>query len=114
MGKGWKGPGEGQRKMELIGRILVLSESEYGILEREQGAGIDLKGEVKVERASAAILRVELDFPDLTKGVGLNEMALVVNMETMVNGVILEVGHVSGYIDNCHRTASLPVLVRLQ
>ena len=36
-------------------------------------------------------------------------MTLVVHMETMVDRVILEIGHVSGHIDDCHRKASLPV-----
>ena len=36
-------------------------------------------------------------------------MALVVHVEAMVDRVILEVGHVSGHIDDCHRLFSLPV-----
>jgi myo-inositol-1(or 4)-monophosphatase len=35
-------------------------------------------------------------------------MAFVMHMEAMVNGVILEVGHVPGHIDDCHRKPSLP------
>jgi fructose-1,6-bisphosphatase/inositol monophosphatase family enzyme len=41
-------------------------------------------------------------------------MSLVVHMETMIDGMILEIGHVSGHIDDCHRKASLPGLDRLQ
>lgn len=41
-------------------------------------------------------------------------MTLVVHMETMIDGVILEIGHVSGHIDDCHRKPSLPGRDRLQ
>jgi fructose-1,6-bisphosphatase/inositol monophosphatase family enzyme len=36
-------------------------------------------------------------------------MALIVHMEAMIDRVILEIGHVSGHIDNSHRKLSLPV-----
>jgi hypothetical protein len=58
---------------------------------------------------AAPVLGVELHFPDLAQGVGLDEMALVVHVKAMVNRMILEVGHVSGHIDDCHRKPSLPV-----
>jgi fructose-1,6-bisphosphatase/inositol monophosphatase family enzyme len=35
-------------------------------------------------------------------------MPLVVHVEAVINRVILEVGHVSGHIDDCHRRLSLP------
>jgi myo-inositol-1(or 4)-monophosphatase len=64
---------------------------------------------VEVEGPAAPVFGVELHLPDLAERVGLDEMALIVHMETMVNRVILEVGHISGHIDDCHRSLSLPV-----
>jgi myo-inositol-1(or 4)-monophosphatase len=64
---------------------------------------------VQIEGTAAPVLRVELDLPYLAERVRLDEMALVMDVETMVDGVILEVGHVSGHIDDCHRRASLLV-----
>ena len=108
-GSGRKGPGEGQGEVELVGRILVLGQAEHGILEGEQGPGVDLEGEVEVERAAAAVLGVEFHLPDLAERVGLDEVALVVHVESMVDRMVLEVGHVPGHIDDCHRTTTLPV-----
>jgi myo-inositol-1(or 4)-monophosphatase len=95
--------------VEIIRRFLVLGQPEYGILEGEQGPWIHLEGQVEIEGSPAPIFRMELHLPDLAKGVGLHEVALVVHVESMVNRVILEVGHVSGHIDDCHRWFSLPV-----
>jgi myo-inositol-1(or 4)-monophosphatase len=64
---------------------------------------------MEIEGASAAVLGVELDLPHLAERVGLDEMTLVVYVESMVDRVVLQVGHVPGHIDNCHRRASLPV-----
>jgi myo-inositol-1(or 4)-monophosphatase len=36
-------------------------------------------------------------------------MALIMDMEAMIDRVILQVGNVSGHIDDCHRWLSLPV-----
>jgi fructose-1,6-bisphosphatase/inositol monophosphatase family enzyme len=94
--------------VELVGGFLVLGQTEDGIFEREQGPWIDLQGQVQVERASAAILGVELHLPDLSQGIGLDEVALVVDMEPVVDRVVLEVGYISGHVDDCHRKPSLP------
>jgi len=109
VGERGKGPGEGQREVELVGRFLVFGEAEDGVLEGEQGAGVDLQSQMEIEGAAAAVLGMELDLPDLAERVGLHEVTLVVHMETMIDGMILEVGHVSGHIDDCHRKPSLPV-----
>ena len=108
VGQRWEGPGERQGEVELVGRVLVLGQSEDGVLEREQRAGVDLEGQVQVERAATAVLGMELHLPDLTERVGLDEVALVVHVEPMVDRMVLEVGHVSGHIDDCHRQLSLP------
>jgi hypothetical protein len=62
---------------------------------------------VQVERTPAAVLGMEVDLPDLAERVGLDEVALVVHVEAVVHRMILEVGHVSGHIDDCHRSVIL-------
>jgi hypothetical protein len=98
--------------VEIIRGLFVLGQPEHGILEREQRPRVDLQGQVEVEGAATAVLGMEFHLPDLAEGVGLDEMPLVVDVKTVVNGVILEIGHVSGHIDDCHRAISLPVSSR--
>ena len=95
-------PGEGQREVELVGRLLVLGEQHDGVLEGEQDAGVDVEGQVQVERAAAALLGVQVDLPDLAQRVRLDEVPLVVHVEPVVDGVVLQVGDVAGDIDGCH------------
>jgi hypothetical protein len=57
---------------------------------------------VQVDRAVARLLGVQIDFPQLAKRVRLDEMALVVDMESMVHGVALELCDESSDIDDCH------------
>jgi myo-inositol-1(or 4)-monophosphatase len=109
VGQGRKGPGECQWEVEVVGRLLVLGQPEYRVFEREKRPRIDFEGQVEVEGATAPVFGVELHLPDLAERVGLDEMALVVHMEAMVNRVILEIGHVPGHIDDCHRCLSLLV-----
>jgi len=45
--------------VELVGRILVLRKPEDGVLEGQERPGVDLQGEMQVERAAAAVLGVE-------------------------------------------------------
>jgi hypothetical protein len=81
---------------------LVFGQPEHGVLERQQGSRVDLESEVKIERTAAAVFGVELHLPDLAKRVGLDEVPLVVHVESMVDGMVLQVGHVSGHVDDCH------------
>jgi len=62
---------------------------------------------VEVEGPAAAVLGMELNLPDLAQRVGLDEVALVMHVEAVIYRMVLEVGHVSGHVDNCHRNASL-------
>ena len=57
---------------------------------------------MEIEGTTARILGVEIDLPGLTHGVGLDEVALVVHMERVVDGVVLEVGDEAGNIDDGH------------
>ena len=67
VGQGGQRPGEGQREVELVGRLLVLGQAEDGVLERQQGPGVDLEGQMEVEGSPAAVLGVELHLPDLAQ-----------------------------------------------
>ena len=78
-------------------------EQDHGVLEGEEDAGVDVEGQVQVERAAAALLGMQVDLPDLAQGVRLDEVPLVVHMEPVVDRVVLQVGDVAGDIDGCHR-----------
>ena len=87
-GQRWKGPGEGEGKVEFVRGFLLVGEEHHGVFEREEYAGIDVEGQMEVQRAAASLFGMEVDFPDLTQGVRLDEMPLVVYVEPVVNGVI--------------------------
>ena len=57
---------------------------------------------MQVERAAAGLLGVQVDLPRLAQGVGLDEVALVVHVEAVVDGVVLEVGDEPGDVDGGH------------
>ena len=96
-------PGEVQREGEAVGRIgLRVLLGGHGVLEAEQRPGIDVEREVEVDGALAGLLRVEIDLPGLTQRVGLDEVALVVDVEAVSDGVVLEVGHEPSHIDDSH------------
>jgi hypothetical protein len=44
---------------------------------------------MKVNGASAGLFRVKIYFPQLSQRVGLNEVTLIVDMETMIDSVTL-------------------------
>jgi hypothetical protein len=56
---------------------------------------------MEIERSAARIFRMKVDLPRLTERVGLHEMALVVNVKTMLDGVVLQVCDKAGDVD-CH------------
>jgi myo-inositol-1(or 4)-monophosphatase len=108
MGERRKGPGEGQRKVEVIRRFLVLRQPEDGVLEGEERPRVHLEGQMKVEGSPAPVFGMELYLPDLAERVGLDEVTFVVHVKAMIDRMILEVRYISGYVDDCHRWLSLP------
>ena len=88
--------------MEVVRRIRTFGQVDYGVLEGQQHPGVDFQGQVQVEGPIASLFRVKVDLPRLAQGVGLDEMPLVVDVETMVHGVVLELGNVPCDIDDCH------------
>ena len=101
-------PGEDQREREALGRVGAVGLLEHPVLEAEQDPGVDLEGEVQVERTAAGVLGVEVDLPCLAQRVRLDEVALVVHVECVVDGVVLQVGDEAGDVDDGQR----PVLLR--
>lgn len=89
--------------MKAVGGVRPLGQFHHGVLEGQQDAWVDFKSKVKVEGPVAGLLGVQVDFPSLAEGVSFDEMSLVVHVEPMVHGVVLELGDVPGYIDNGHR-----------
>ena len=95
-------PREAQRKVEVILGIALVVEGDHRILEAEQHPGVDLEREIEINRALAAFLGVEVDLPRLPERITLHEVALVVHVKPVLDGVVLQIGNESRNIDNCH------------
>ena len=89
--------------MELVGRVVVVGQLGDDVLEGQQHPRLDFEREVQVERAVAALLGMEVDLPRLAQRVRLDEVALVVHVEAVVDGVVLELGDIAGDVDGGHR-----------
>ena len=85
-------------------------ELDHLVLEAQQGPRVDLEREMQVDGAVARLFRVEIDLPQLTERVGLDEVALVVDVEPVVDGLTLHIGHETCYVDHCHAFRTLPSL----
>jgi myo-inositol-1(or 4)-monophosphatase len=103
VGKRRQLPREHEREVEVVGRVVAVVERDDDVFERQEHAWIDLEGEVEIERTVATVFRMQVDLPRLTERVGLDEMALVVDVEGVVDGMLLELGYIAGDIDRCHR-----------
>ncbi len=53
--------------MKLVGRIDVVGQSQDGVFECEEGAGVDVEFDVQIDWAATAIFGVQIDFPGLAK-----------------------------------------------
>ena len=89
-------------KWKLSGGSSSSASADHEVLERQQRARIHLEGEVQVEGAAARLLGVEVDLPRLPQRVRLDEVALVVHVEAVVDGVVLQVGDEPGDVDGGH------------
>ena len=78
------------------------AELDHRVLEAEQHARVDLEREVEVDGALAALLRVQVDLPRLAQRVALDEVPLVVHVEAVLDGVVLQVGHEPRDVDDGH------------
>ena len=70
--------------MVLVGGVDIVGQAHYRVLEGEQRPWVDVELDVQVDRATAAVLGVQVDLPRLAQRVGLDEVALVVDVETVV------------------------------
>ncbi len=95
-------PGEVEREVELVGRVLDVGPLDHRVLEPEQHPGVDLERQVEVDRTLAPLLGVEVDLPVLPQRVALDEVPLVVDVEPVLDRVVLEIGHEPGDVDDCH------------
>jgi hypothetical protein len=96
----------------LVGRLFIVGKPKHRILKGEQHPRVNVESKVQVDGSTATLFGVQVDLPNLAEGVRLNEVALVVHVKAMVNRVILQIGHVAGNVNGCHREASLVVVER--
>jgi hypothetical protein len=54
---------------------------------------------MEVDWPSTSRLRVDVHLPGLAERVGLNEVTLIVHVEPVLGGVLLEIGYESGDVD---------------
>jgi hypothetical protein len=94
----------------LVGRLFVVGKPEHRILKGEQHSRVNIESKVQVDGSAATLFGVQVDLPDLTERVRLDEVALVVHVKAVVNRVILQIGHVASNVNGCHREASLVVV----
>ena len=57
---------------------------------------------MQIDRSAAALLRVQVDLPELAQRVGLDEVTLVVDVKAVIDRMVLELGDVTGDIDDGH------------
>lgn len=99
-------PREEQGEVEVLrGRGVGILHLAHLVLEPEERPRVDLEGEVKIDGAVTGLFGMEIDFPHLAQRIRLDEMAFVVDVETVVHGMTLEMGHETGHIDERHGTS---------
>jgi hypothetical protein len=100
---GGSGSGKQQRECEAVRRrIFDLVELHHFVFEPKHGSRVDIEREMEVDRARTGLFWVEVDFPELAKRVGLDEVSFVVDVKAMVNCLTLHIGNESCNVDDCH------------
>lgn len=104
--EGRERPGEEQREVVALRRrgIGVLQLAHL-VLEPEESPWVDLEGKVEIDGAVTRFFGMEIDFPHLPQRIRFDEMAFIVDVESMVHGMTLEMGHETGHIDERHGTS---------
>ena len=102
LGERGEAPGEVERELVLVGRVVPLGAGHHRVLEAEQHPGIDLEGQVQVDGTLAALLGVDVDLPGLAQRIALDEVPLVVHVEAVLDRVVLEVGDEARHVDHRH------------
>ncbi len=76
-----------------IGIFRRLRRLHEHVLEFQHDPGVEIDREVKVERTLTRLGGMQIDLPRLTERVRLNEVALIVNVESMLDGMVLQIGN---------------------
>jgi myo-inositol-1(or 4)-monophosphatase len=84
-----------------------LGEVEHSVFEGEEDPRVDLESEVQVKWAAAPLLGVQVDLPCLAERVRLYEVPFIMDVKSVVDGVVLQVCYVSRDVDYCHSGISL-------
>ena len=58
---------------------------------------------MKIERATASMFGVQVDLECLTHRIGLYEVALIMDMEPVMGGMVLQIGNKSSDVDDCQQ-----------
>jgi hypothetical protein len=77
--------------MELIGWIDLVRETEHRVFEGEQRPRINVEFDVQVDRSATTVLGMQINLPRLAKRVCLDEMTLVVDVESVRHRMVLKV-----------------------
>ena len=62
--------------------------------------------EVEVDRTFTSLFGMDVDLPRLAQRIALDEVALVVHVEPVLDRVVLQVGDEAGDVENGHAQAS--------
>jgi len=74
--------------MKVVWWIEFIGKAQDGVFEGQEGARVHVELEVKVNRTTTPVFGVQVNFPRLAKGVGLDEVSLVVNMKSVGYSVV--------------------------
>src|SRR5690606_24481302 len=104
------GPVEVEIQMEIVRWLLPLVDHLFEcVLQGEQDTRVDVESQVEIERTATTRLGMEIHLPRLAQRVGLDDVPLVVDMETVIDGVFLEIGNEAGDVDG-HESRLQPSL----
>jgi len=59
-------PRKRQRKVKLVWGILFVAETDKSILKTQEHSRVNVESEMEIQRATAAVFGVEVNFPNLT------------------------------------------------
>ena len=104
VGKWGQRPGEQNREREPRRWAVVdLFETNHLVFETEHRSGVDVEGQMQVDRPGTRFLGVEIHLPQLPERVGLHEVSFVVDVKSVIDRLTLDVGDKSRNVDDCHR-----------
>jgi hypothetical protein len=102
LGQWWERKAQADRQLDVVGRFTSFPDLHYFIFKVDQRARIDLDGDVHVDWTVAGAIGMKINFPCLAIGIGLDEVALIVDMKPVFGDMVLEISHETLKIDHCH------------